>query len=216
MTLPILNESDLVRGKRIFKKTAPAFDISTALCLGDRVTWKGVPCFQVYTEGGGPVSHVPITRLMQQCVFAEPSDLSPTYRKGRFRLGDDPTVFEGYTDGRRWNGWACPFFSETEFAKIRARLWADAIDPNDEEPKLEWLEGTCFYDPAIDPKHAIWFSNGVMIRVRREEFTFDGQTFHIFDCGDMGFCWEEVDEQDNDGSDAEVDAAGRGSAPAAP
>lgn len=31
-------------------------------------------------------------------------------------LGDQ--LFEGYTDGRLWNGWACPYFTKTEAEKL--------------------------------------------------------------------------------------------------
>lgn len=212
MTLPIRSEEDLVPRIHVFNKSAKPFDLSTALCLGNHVKpgADGVRRMEVYTAGGGFVKHVPISRLLTEYVLAEASDLSPKYRKGRFRLGDDPTIFEGYTEGRHWNGWACPFFSEIEFAKIRLRLWRDGRIDENEEPKVEDLNGTCFYDPIIDPKHALWVSDGILIRVPREEFTFDGQTFAVFDCGDMGYTWMEVDDEDEEAADGPEEGDRRG------
>ena len=42
-----------------------------------------------------------------------------TFRIGRFTI-DDAAVFEGWTDGSDWNGWACPYFEVAEAQKIAA------------------------------------------------------------------------------------------------
>lgn len=41
-------------------------------------------------------------------------ELLPVYRVGMFQLDDiwPDHSFEGYTSGRRWNGWACPVFEK--------------------------------------------------------------------------------------------------------
>ncbi|HSX23342.1 MAG TPA: hypothetical protein VLE97_11265 [Gaiellaceae bacterium] len=42
-----------------------------------------------------------------------------------FNDDDEHFTFDGYTDGRRWNGWECPWFSvevaEKAFARINYR-----------------------------------------------------------------------------------------------
>lgn len=30
--------------------------------------------------------------------------------KGKFQIEDGP-IYEGYTNGNHWNGWACPYFT---------------------------------------------------------------------------------------------------------
>ena len=56
-------------------------------------------------------------------------------------LTDDPDAvqhFEGYTTGRTWNGWQCPWFTK----KVRDQIFAYYFDPanrNPDKDDLEWL-----------------------------------------------------------------------------
>lgn len=42
-----------------------------------------------------------------------------TMKKSRFSLDPLPEEqFDGYTDGRRWNGWACPYFNKAQADRL--------------------------------------------------------------------------------------------------
>jgi hypothetical protein len=70
----------------------------------------------LYPEGGGPVYHLPLEAFKKHFVEAP----KPTWRKAYFCLADGPLQVPGWTDGRRWNGWAIPHF-ERHVAEMLAK-----------------------------------------------------------------------------------------------
>ena len=45
--------------------------------------------------------------------------------KGKFQIEDGP-IYNGYTNGNHWNGWACPWFTKEVADKIATEVNADA------------------------------------------------------------------------------------------
>ena len=35
-----------------------------------------------------------------------------------FEIGDNIAIYDGYTDGTHWNGWACPWFTKETALEI--------------------------------------------------------------------------------------------------
>lgn len=47
--------------------------------------------------------------------------------KSKFQIEDGP-IYEGYTKGNHWNGWACPYFTREVADQIAREVNADAPD----------------------------------------------------------------------------------------
>jgi hypothetical protein len=45
--------------------------------------------------------------------------------KSKFQIEDGP-IYEGYTNGNHWNGWACPYFTRQIAEQIAREVNADA------------------------------------------------------------------------------------------
>jgi hypothetical protein len=59
--------------------------------------------------GGGLLHKVPLADVAQ--FFADHLPFDPDtvqWRRRRFNFDDESVYVEGWTDGRRWNGWHCP------------------------------------------------------------------------------------------------------------
>ena len=48
-------------------------------------------------------------------------------RKTKFTICDDERIYEGYTDGRHWNGWECPWFTREVTEQIMKDLNNDGV-----------------------------------------------------------------------------------------
>lgn len=47
--------------------------------------------------------------------------------KSKFQIEEGP-IYEGYTKGNHWNGWACPYFTKEVADQIAREVNADAPD----------------------------------------------------------------------------------------
>lgn len=67
-------------------------------------------------------------------------------RKTKFSICDDQRIYEGYTDGRRWNGWECPWFTREVAEQIMKDLNSDDVKTEYDEKAdtyiVHWCEGT--------------------------------------------------------------------------
>ena len=45
--------------------------------------------------------------------------------KSKFQIEDGP-IYDGYTNGNHWNGWACPWFTKEVADQIATEVNADA------------------------------------------------------------------------------------------
>lgn len=100
--------------------------------------------------------------------------------KSYFDIGEMEVIFEGYTDGRHWNGWATPWFTK----KVA-------------ETMAEHFEDDCFvYDTEQD---AFIVKNDNMDEGEYEsyegkDFTIDGETLHLYPIGAWCWIWDNVYE----------------------
>lgn len=75
-------------------------------------------------------------------------------RRGKFRIEVyDPELFEGWTDGELWNGWATPVFEYEEARRMMdVHNKMEPLDP--EDTPQAWYEGDkdrfCFIEMGAD------------------------------------------------------------------
>ena len=94
-------------------------------------------------------------------------------------LGDD--TFSGYTDGRTWNGWACPYFPFEQAQRLVA-AWRDS----------GWKAG---YDPKRD---VFTFAAADGQAEADEPETFGGVEIggkQLYPIGAGAWIWDEVTDQ---------------------
>lgn len=102
----------------------------------------------------------------------------PEFHEARF--GGDwlpgDLILKGYTDGSRWNGWACPHFSKEEGLRL-----AEA------SPALRYDEARdAFVDrPIVD-------EDDIEEVFSSETITVAGQPLKVYAIGAGSWCWDEV------------------------
>lgn len=68
-------------------------------------------CLLAHAKGGGLQYRIPKEEIPKFETVSKDEGI-PIFRKTRFSLeGLDGKIFEGFTDGSRWNGWEMPYFA---------------------------------------------------------------------------------------------------------
>jgi hypothetical protein len=98
------------------------------------------------------------------------------YRHGRFAIADTEETFEGWTDGRQWNGWEMPRFERSEAARLIEWL----------KPERAWFdaERDAFVTVSQDGEEEIWAAEGVVVS--------DGSKLVVYGIGAGAWIWDEV------------------------
>lgn len=99
------------------------------------------------------------------------------FRKAVFVIEDSKKVYEGYTDGQKWNGFACPRFTK----EVALQFLADYPLP------ARYFKNTDTFVFAMDPND----------RSKDDEFTgvdidAEGKVIHVYPIGAMYWAWFEV------------------------
>jgi hypothetical protein len=95
---------------------------------------------------------------------------------------DDAVFFEGYTAGRTWNGWACPYFPREVGAQIVAH-WTRTG-----EPTLQ-----AHYDAATDAfVFADTAAGGAPETFPSETHLVGGRPMTLYPIGNGSWIWDEV------------------------
>jgi hypothetical protein len=104
-------------------------------------------------------------------------------RPGRFSVDGDFGPIAGYTAGRTWDGWACPYFTVEAVAQIMA-LWT-AIGIRTSHASYDSDADTyTFADDEND-----W--EGVPYTITGEHHAIDGQVLTLYAVGNGCWCWDE-------------------------
>src|SRR4051812_22468189 len=86
-------------------------------------------CLLAHPEGGG-FRYVIRPELAAKLRLVTDAELDESLcRYASFWLEGVDGVFEGWTDGRHWNGWAMPHFERSEAERV-ARAFAGCYDAN--------------------------------------------------------------------------------------
>ena len=100
------------------------------------------------------------------------------FRRALFTIEDVTQKFEGFTDGRRWNGWGMPRF---EF--LQAQRVVGVFDPDHGH-----------YNPAIDAFMTITADSEEELWPGEIIALPDGGTTKVYSVGAGSWIWEEEDE----------------------
>jgi hypothetical protein len=66
-----------------------------------------------HPKGGGLQFQIPPSEHARFDIVAD-AETTPIFTRGLFSVEGVDEVFEGWTDGHRWNGWAMPFFEREQ------------------------------------------------------------------------------------------------------
>ena len=100
-----------------------------------------------------------------------------------FTIGDVDGAYIGYTSGRRWNGWATPYFELAEATEVMQDFnkCADNLMKYDEtyDQFYVWDEGNDDYE--------MWQGN---------DYETDEGIKHLYDIGAYSWVWDDITEYD--------------------
>jgi hypothetical protein len=139
-----------------------------------------------YDERGRVLMH-PMGGGMQACldavsasvfrVVGEGERAGALFHRGRFVLADSEGVFDGWTDGKCWNGWEMPRFEKPEAERL-----------------IKWLEDKrgrfdevrdAFITISKDGEEDIWAAENVIVS--------DGGSLKVYPVGAGAWIWDEVE-----------------------
>jgi len=105
-------------------------------------------------------------------------------RKANFAIADDGSkTYEGYTFGRTWNGWECPYFTK----EIALEMMKE-FDNEDQPAHYDEDTDTFVYVmDADDPDNMTDYYKG-------EDHDYNGETIHLYGIGVMGWIWDEIED----------------------
>lgn len=125
-------------------------------------------------QGGGFVNCA--RRAVFHATF-KPAD-EPQFAPARF-TGEwmpEGTALAGYTNGLRWNGWACPYFTKEEALRL-VEDWPGLFYDEARDAFVRPCEGG-------DPDETEVFG--------AETITVAGQPLKVYPVGSGSWCWEEA------------------------
>lgn len=101
-----------------------------------------------------------------------------------------------WDDSRRWNGWLSPIFTFAEAERVVA--WVE--DGNEDSPRFLWTVDRQGFACLIQIEVDAWGEQYEQVE------TFVGDALVGFSIGANGWCWRELEEQDDEGLDARLRA----------
>lgn len=97
--------------------------------------------------------------------------------KSKFQIEEGP-IYEGYTKGNHWNGWACPYFTKEVADQIAREVNADAPDC------------TMCYDKANDAFAYKGYMEEEVVIFKGEDI----QGKHLYSIGAYSWIWDDLSE----------------------
>jgi hypothetical protein len=102
-----------------------------------------------------------------------------TLRRGKFSLDIHEDVYEGYTYGQTWNGWACPYFAKDVADSIAAQWNAPGMSASYEAMSDTYI----FSDPDND--------GGEPYIVHGDGYRINGTSVRLYPIGNGYWIWDE-------------------------
>lgn len=108
-------------------------------------------------------------------------------RKGLFTIDGCGKVFEGYTAGERWNGWACPRFKKEVGHEIISVMNTEDCPAfyNEQEDTFEFT-----VTPGSKDQNDIDSFGPYSVEI-------DGKIERLYPIGAWAWTWVETDEEGN-------------------
>jgi hypothetical protein len=132
-----------------------------------------------FPAGGGPEQHMmpdQFDRLYRRLSAAERGAV--VYREATFDIDGMFVDLPGFTAGRRWNGWACPFFPHESCVAIITRIPGSSFDPEREAFFIPREDA----GPGDEPVE-VYLPETIMV---------DGQPIRVWAIGAGSWTWEEA------------------------
>lgn len=126
---------------------------------------------------GGFQMQIPVAVFNKEYIQVDIKDLY-RFRKGRFSV-EGGEAFDGFTDGRVWNGWACPLTIEAIAEKLLQSCCDGETLTYSREGKVFCVTDSCYPDEPY--------------RLVPSEIEIDGQKCEVYDLGELGWCFTEED-----------------------
>jgi hypothetical protein len=101
---------------------------------------------------------------------------STLFHSKRFVLADSEEIFQGWADGRKWNGWEMPGFEKAE--AIRLIEWL-----GDKRARFDESQDA-FITISQDGEEELWRAENVIVS--------DGGSLRIYPIGAGAWIWDEV------------------------
>ena len=120
----------------------------------------------------------------------EASEILP-WRAGKFTVGDEPEPsYEGFENGRAWNGWSMPCFVRD----VAERILGDAAPVSGDDHGWSWryeaaTDSIRYWQPNCDGSPNV---DGAYYEAKGFDITVDGVTHHVYQIGD-GWTWRIED-----------------------
>lgn len=109
--------------------------------------------------------------------------------KSAFEIDDNIAIYDGYTDGTHWNGWACPWFTKETALEI-----ADDYNVLMPDDKVRTI-----YNETEDTFIFYGYDEAETEEFKGKDFTINGKTLHLYPVGNGCWIWDDVaDSQTKD------------------
>jgi hypothetical protein len=131
--------------------------------------------------GGGLEAHVDAVGASVFRVVTEDERVGTLFRSARFALADTEAVFNGWTDGRKWNGWEMPRFERSEAQRVIKEL-------KDGRARFD-AERDAFVTISQDGEEEVWPAESVVIS--------DGSKLTVYGVGAGAWIWDEVEASES-------------------
>lgn len=94
-----------------------------------------------------------------------------------FEINNNIAIYDGYTDGTHWNGWACPWFTKETALEI-----ADAHNAlmNEFNALLPNNKAYAIYNKTEDTFIFYGYDEAETEEFKGEDFTINGKTLHLY------------------------------------
>ena len=126
--------------------------------------------------GGGFQLMIPGQEERRFRVVSEGERGTALFRKGRFRLADGDRAFDGWSDGRLWNGWEMP--------KFDLQVGLDILEWMGDAKARHDADRDAFVTVNQDGEDEVWSAESITIT--------DGSRIRAYGLGSGAWTWEEL------------------------
>ena len=137
--------------------------------------------FMAHPLGGGPQYIFKPSTERKFRIVSEDEKQHPAWKRSSFCIEGIDGTFEGWTDGRLWNGWEMPRFEFGAAQKFIAAL-NQSVSHYDSGQDA-------FVTKMSDGEAEVWAAEMLQI--------LGSQTVKVYPVGSGAWCWEEVSDEKN-------------------
>ena len=135
--------------------------------------YDGTGCLLAHPLGGGLQFIIPPAKAARLRLVPENERQAPLWRKAKFEIEGVEGQFEGWTDGRRWNGWAMPAFEFTVAQEVAKAFEARYDQRRD-----------CFITRSQEDEAEVWQAQDISV--------LGGAVLRVFPIGAGAWIWDDV------------------------